>query len=52
VNEVIKIYQNIIELAAKEEDKTTSAMCEEILAEQEEQKRILMCARGRAIKKI
>lgn len=51
-NEVIKVYQNIIELAAKEEDKNTHSMCEEILAEQEEQKRILMCARGRAIKKI
>jgi bacterioferritin len=51
-NEAIKMYQNIIELAAKEGDKTTSAMCEEILAEEEEQKHILMCARGRAIKKI
>ena len=52
VNEVIKIYQKIIELAAKEEDKNTRSLCEVILAEEEEQKHILMCARGRAIKKI
>ena len=52
VNEVIKIYQKIIELAAKEEDKNTRSMCEVILAEKEEQKHVLMCARGRAIKKI
>jgi bacterioferritin len=52
VNEVIKIYQKIIELAAQEEDKNTRSMCEVILAEEEEQKHILMCARGRAIKKI
>ncbi len=51
-NEIAKVYQSIIDLAVKEEDKTTRSMCEESLAEQEEHKRIFSCARGRAIKKI
>jgi bacterioferritin len=51
-NEIIKTYKNIIELAAKEEDKTTRSICEEILAEKEKQKNILMCAHGRAARKI
>ncbi len=52
VNDAMKTYSSIIELAAQENDALTRSMCEEILAEVREQKNILMCARGRAIRKI
>ena len=52
VDAVMKIYRNIVEVASKVEDKTTHLICKEILGEWEEQKRLFMCARGRAIKKI
>jgi bacterioferritin len=51
-NEVIKIYQEIFDLAAKEEDTATRSLCEKILAEEQERKRILMCERGRALTKL
>jgi bacterioferritin (cytochrome b1) len=52
VDAVVKTYHNIVEVADKLEDKTTHSICKEILGEWDEQKRLLMCALGRAIKKI
>jgi bacterioferritin len=52
VDAVVKTYRNIVEVANKVEDKATHSICKEILGEWEEQKRLLMCAWGRAIKKI
>jgi bacterioferritin (cytochrome b1) len=49
---VIKTYRSIVEVTNEVEDKTTHSICKEILGEWEEQKRLLMCARGRAIKKV
>lgn len=51
-NEVIKIYQEIIEVASKEGDAPTRTLCEKILTEEQERKRVLMCARGRAARKL
>jgi bacterioferritin (cytochrome b1) len=51
-NEVIKIFQEIIGEAAKEEDEVTRKLFEKILTEEKERKSVLMCARGRATKKI
>lgn len=51
-NEVIKIYQEIVEVASKEEDAVTRNLCEKILAEEQERKRVLMCARGRVATKL
>lgn len=50
-NEVIKIYQRIIEIASKEGDVATRRLFEEILGEEKERKMVLLCARGRAAKK-
>ena len=52
VNEAMKTYHKIIDIAAKEKDTLTFSMCEEVLAEVKEQKNILMCAHGRATRKI
>jgi len=51
-NEAIKIYQEIIGEADKEEDEVTRKLFEKILTEEKERKSVLMCARGRATKKI
>ena len=51
-NEVIKIYKEIIEVASKEEDIATCTLFEKILTEEQERKSVLMCARGRAAKKL
>ncbi len=40
-NEAMEMYREIIELAAVEKDTTTRLLCEEILAEEEEQRYIL-----------
>jgi bacterioferritin len=52
VDEVIKKYRSIVELAKKVEDETTHSICEKILGEWKKQKRLLMCALGRAIKNV
>ncbi len=41
-NEAIEMYQEIIDVAIKEEDTTTRLLCEKILAEEEEQKNKLL----------
>jgi bacterioferritin len=46
-NDVISTYKEIIEAATKEKDIETHSLCEKILAEEEQLKRILMCERGR-----
>lgn len=51
-NEVIKIYQEIVEMATKEEDAATRTLCEKMLTEEQERKRVLMCALGRAVTKL
>jgi len=51
-NEVIKIYKEIIEVASKEEDAATRTLFERILTEEKERKSVLMCALGRAAKKV
>jgi bacterioferritin (cytochrome b1) len=50
-NQIIKIYQQIIEEASKEGDSATRRLFEEILTKEKERKKVLMCARGRAAKK-
>ena len=50
-NEVIKIYQGIIEEASKDEDAATLELFEKILTEEKERKKVLMCALGRATRK-
>jgi len=51
-NDLIKIYQEIIQLASKENDSVTQRLFEKILTDEKERKRILMCARGRAATKL
>jgi bacterioferritin (cytochrome b1) len=51
-NDLIKIYQEIIQLASKEKDTVTQSLAEKNLTEEKERKRILMCARGRAATKL
>ncbi len=51
-NAVINIYQEIIGLASEEEDVATRLLFEKILAKEQERKRVLICLRGRAIKKL
>jgi bacterioferritin len=51
-NEVIKIYQEIVEVASKQEDTATRNLCEKILAEEQERKLVLMCERGRVATKL
>ena len=51
-NEVIKIYQEIIKVASKEDDVATSKLFEIILTGEEERKSVLMCARVRANRKV
>jgi bacterioferritin len=46
-NDVISTYKEIVEVATKEKDTDTHSLCEKILAEEEQLKRILMCERGR-----
>ena len=46
-NDVIPKYKEIIGVATKGEDTDTQSLCEKILAEEEQLKRILMCERGR-----
>ena len=46
-NEVISKYKETVGVATKEEDTDTRLLCEKILAEEEQLKRILMCERGR-----
>ncbi|MEM2107786.1 MAG: ferritin-like domain-containing protein [Candidatus Bathyarchaeia archaeon] len=46
-NDVISKYKEIIEVAKKEKDTETQLLCEKILGEEEQLKRILMCERGR-----
>jgi len=50
-NEIIKIYQNIIDIT-KKEDETTHKLVKKILTEEQERKNVLMCARGRAVTKL
>ena len=40
-------YKEIVEEAMKEEDTDTCSLCEKILAEEDQLKRLLMCERGR-----
>jgi bacterioferritin len=46
-NDVISTYKEIVEVAMKEKDTDTHSLCEKILAEEDQLKRILMCERGR-----
>jgi len=46
-NDVISKYKEIVGVATKEDDTDTHLLCEKILAEEEQLKRILMCERGR-----
>jgi len=46
-NEAISKYKEIIGVATEEEDRHTKSLCEKVLAEEEQLKRILMCERGR-----
>lgn len=46
-NDVISKYKEIVKTAAEEGDGDTQSLCEKILAEEEQLKRILMCERGR-----
>ena len=46
-NDVISKYKETVGVATKEEDTDTRLLCEKILAEEEQLKRILMCERGR-----
>jgi len=51
-NELIKIYQEILELSTKEKNNATHSVIEKILADELERKRMLTCERGRAVAKI
>ena len=51
-NDLIKIYEEIIQLTSKEKDLITQCLAEKNLTEEKERKRILMCARGRAATKM
>lgn len=46
-NEIIAKYKEILEVAKKEKDADTQLLCEKIIAEEEQLKRILMCEQGR-----
>lgn len=51
-NEVTNIYQEVIGAASREEDANTRLLFEEILLKEKKRKHLLMCARGRATKKL
>ena len=51
-HEAIRLYEDIIEKATREEDETTRRLFEKILAEEKERKTLLKCAQGRASKKL
>jgi bacterioferritin len=51
-NDVISIYKEIVEVATKEKDTDTQSLCEKILAEEDQLKRILMCELGRTRTKL
>ena len=51
-NDLIKIYQEIIQLASKDDDSVTQRLAEKNLTEEKERKRLLMCAQGRAATKL
>lgn len=46
-NELIAKYKEIIEEAKKEKDTETQLLCEKILSEEEQLKRLLLCEQGR-----
>src|SRR4030067_1879603 len=46
-NNAISKYKQIIAVATKEKDTDTHLLCEKVLAEEEQLKRILMCELGR-----
>lgn len=46
-NDVISKFKEIIGLARKEKDADTHLLCEKILDEEEQLKRVLVCERGR-----
>ncbi|MGB9842115.1 MAG: ferritin-like domain-containing protein [Candidatus Bathyarchaeales archaeon] len=46
-NEIIAKYKEILEVTKKEKDADTQLLCEKIIAEEEQLKRILMCEQGR-----
>lgn len=51
-HESIKLYEEIIEKASREDDEATCRLFESILAEEKERKTLLKCAQGRAAKKL
>ena len=51
-NDVISTFKEIIGLATKEKDTDTRSLCEEILDEEQQLKRLLVCEMGRLHKKL